>query len=269
VTGMKVWDANVLGSSNREVTWGVSGSPLVVEDLGVVIVAVGGRQGPSLAAYDLIKGTQSWTGGEAGGGYSTPTLATLAGRRQVVLFDSAGLAGFDVNGGKELWRHGWRTFQDMNIIQPIVLSGDRVFVSSEASNGSAMLQISKTEDGFAATVLWETKDLASKFSNPVALGGAIYGLSIGTLVCLDERTGERLWKGRRYGHGQILAAGGSLIVLSERGSVALVKADSKAFKQLASLNVFKDKTWNTPALAGRRLFIRNAAEMACLELPRR
>ena len=45
--------------------------------------------------------------------------------------------------------------------------------------------------------------------------------------------------------------------------------DSKAFKQQASLNVFRDKTWNTPALAGRRLFIRNAAEMACVELPRR
>jgi outer membrane protein assembly factor BamB len=269
VTGEKVWDADVLSAKNRPVTWGVSGSPLVVEDLGVVIVAVGGKQGPSLAAYDLADGTQRWTTGEPGGGYSSPILATLAGRRQIILFDSAGLAGFDVIDGKELWRHGWKTFQDMNIIQPIVLPGDRVFVSSEASNGSALLQIGKTEDGFAASVLWETKEMSSKFSNPVALGGAIYGLSGGTLVCLDERTGERLWKGKRYGHGQILAAGGSLIVLSERGSVALVAADSKVFKQQASLAVFKDKTWNTPALAGRRLFVRNAAEMACLELPRR
>jgi outer membrane protein assembly factor BamB len=157
----------------------------------------------------------------------------------------------------------------MNIIQPIVLSGSRVFVASEASNGGALLQIVKSENGFEAQVVWETKELASKFSNPVAVGGAIYGLSLGTLVCLDERSGERLWKGKRYGHGQLLAAGGVLIVGGERGSVALVAADRKAFRELASLKVFTDKTWNTPALAGRRLFLRNAGEMACVELPGR
>ena len=268
VTGKENWKVNVLGESNRPVAWGVSGSPLIVEDLGLVVVAVGGKSGPSLAAYDL-DGKPRWTGGVPGGGYSSPVLATLAGRRQVVLFDSGGLAGFDVGDGKELWRHEWKTAFDMNISQPLVLSEDRVFVSSEASNGGVLLQIVALDGKFSAEMIWQTNDLAAKFSNPVALGGAIYGVDVGTLVCLDERTGERRWRGKRYGHGQVLAAGGMLVVQSERGAISIVSAKTKGFEQLATMAVFRDKTWNTPALAGRRLFMRNAAEMACVELPPR
>lgn len=267
-TGKRVWQEDVLGDGNRPVTWGVSGSPLVVDD--AVVVAVGGKEGPSLAAYALGDGKRRWTGGAPGGGYGSPTLATLAGRRQVLLFDAGGLAGFDPADGKELWRHEWATFMGMNIVQPIVLSGDRVFLSSEASNGAAMLQVVRSGDGFSVSLSWETKDMGSKFSNPVAVGEAVYGLSTGRLVCLHQRTGERLWRGTvNYGHGQILAAGGSLVVLSERGALALVAADPGGFRQQAFRRLFDDKTWNTPAMADRRLFVRNAAEMACVELPRR
>jgi outer membrane protein assembly factor BamB len=87
------------------------------------------------------------------------------------------------------------------------------------------------------------------------------------LVCLDQRTGKRLWRGKYYGHGQLLAIGGALLVMSERGHVALVAADPNNFRELGRLYVFADKTWNTPAVAGRQLFVRNDREMACFELP--
>src|SRR5207302_1276432 len=115
----------------------------------------------------------------------SPLLKTLAGRRQVLLFDAGGLAGFDPKNGTELWRHEWTTFQGMNIVQPLVLEDrDRVFLSSEASNGCALLQVTSKGGQFAATVLWANKQLASKFSNPIAVGRFLYGLSTGTLVCL-------------------------------------------------------------------------------------
>src|SRR5207237_6435933 len=119
--------------------------------------------------------------------------------------------------GAELWRHGWTTFQGMNIIQPLVLDGNRVFLSSEASNGCAVLKVSRKGDEFKVDTVWANKVLASKFSNPLAAGGSIYCLSTGTLVCLDQETGKRLWRGKYYGHGQLLSLGGALLVLSERG----------------------------------------------------
>ena len=96
-----------------------------------MIVAPAARRGHRWPPTTSKPASRSGTGGTPGGGYSSPVLATLAGRRQVLVFDAGGLAGFDIKAGEELWRHPWKTFQDMNIIQPIVLGGDRVFMWSK------------------------------------------------------------------------------------------------------------------------------------------
>src|SRR5262249_58099746 len=140
----------------------------------------------------------------------------------ILLFDAGGLAGFDLLTGEELWRYPWKTYQDMNIIQPVVLPGDRVFISSETSNGCAVLQVTKSGKKFAVEPAWANNLMGAKYANPVHTGGFLYGLSGGLLVCLDAGTGERRWRGKYYGHGQLLAVGGHLVVLSERGYPALV-----------------------------------------------
>src|SRR5262249_25157216 len=137
----------------------------------------------ALVAYPRKGGKRVWASGKHRAGYSSPQLATLAGVEQVLLFDEGGLAGFDPKKGKELWRHPWTTFQDMNIIQPVVLSGGRVLISSEASNGCAMLRVTRKGKTFSVETLWDSKQLASKFSNPVTDGRSIFGMSSGWLVC--------------------------------------------------------------------------------------
>mgnify|MGYP003347914928 CR=1 FL=1 len=48
--------------------------------------------------------------------------------------------------------------------------------------------------------------------------------------------------------------------------LALVKADPTQHHELARLPAIKGKTWNHPALAGGKLLVRNAIEMACYDL---
>jgi outer membrane protein assembly factor BamB len=267
-TGELKWATNILEDCGAEVvTWGMSSSPLVVGDLVVVNAGVGAKDRKrALAAYDRNDGTLVWAKGDQPAGYSSPMLATLCGVRQVLLFDAGGLAGFDLLTGKELWRHPWKTYQDMNIIQPVVLPGDRVFLSSETSNGCAVLQVTKAGKKFAVEPVWANNRMGAKYANPVHLDGFIYGLSGGLLVCLDAETGERRWRGKSYGHGQLLAVAEHLVVLSERGFLALVDASPEGFRERGRLEVFGDKTWNTPALAGGRLYLRNHVEMACVEV---
>ena len=58
-----------------------------------------------------------------------------------------------------------------------------------------------------------------------------------------------------------------LLVLAEDGRLALVEADTDAFKELSSIQALEGKTWNNLCLYGNLLLIRNSQEAACYELP--
>ncbi|MGE3807092.1 MAG: PQQ-binding-like beta-propeller repeat protein, partial [Gemmataceae bacterium] len=103
----------------------------------------------------------------------------------------------------------------------------------------------------------------------VVQGQVIFGLDEGILCCIDAQTGKRLWKGGRYGHGQLVLLPDApvLLVLSERGQGVLVEADPDNERELAQQPFIEGKTWNHPVLVGNRLYVRNAERMACYELP--
>jgi outer membrane protein assembly factor BamB len=96
--------------------------------------------------------------------------------------------------------------------------------------------------------------------------GFIYGLDGSILSCIDASTGELKWKGGRYGVGQLILASGHLIVLTEEGELALVRADPRAHQEVARFQALEGKTWNHPALSDGILVIRNTEEMAAFSL---
>ena len=80
--------------------------------------------------------------------------------------------------------------------------------------------------------------------------------------------GKGRWRARGYGNGQVLllADQGLLLVLSEKGEVALVEASPAGHKELAKFPALKGKTWNHPVLVGGVLLARNSEEMAAFRL---
>lgn len=96
--------------------------------------------------------------------------------------------------------------------------------------------------------------------------GFIFGLDESILACIDAATGELQWKGGRYGYGQVMLADGHLIVLTEDGSLVLVKATPEGHVELVRFPVLEGKTWNHPAISDGILLVRNLAEMAAFDL---
>lgn len=269
-TGKPLWTKEIL-EGNANIQWGMSGSPLVFDDL--VVVNPGAQneasKGKALMAFDRNTGAVRWTSGDTRAGYSSPQLFTIAGERQVLMFDGEGLGGYDPKDGKRLWWFAYPTYQGINVAQPIQIDSERILISAGYGVGSALVRIAKNGDQWEAKrEPWKEESLMSKFASPVLHEGFIYGLDDGILACFDAKTGERKWKGGRYGHGQVLLRGNTLFIQCETGDMVLVKANPAKHEELAKQKVFDDnKTWNTPLLHGGQAFVRSASEMAGFILP--
>ena len=245
--------------------YGVSAAPLVLEDL--VVVAVGGRDDRSLVAYRKDSGDLVWSGGSRRAAYSSPVFGKLAGRGQIVVLNDSTVAAHDPANGVVFWEHAWPPGSE-HVAQPLLLPGDRVFVSTGYGVGGKLLRV--VDDGAGGVqveLVWESRGLKAKLSDPVHRDGFIYGLDDGILAAVDVVEGRRLWKRGRYGHGQILLVGDLLLLQAENGDVALVEANPEAYREWGRIPVLGGKTWNHMALAGPYLVVRNDRHAACLKLP--
>jgi outer membrane protein assembly factor BamB len=262
--GSVVWTRNAAADTHTETPgWGFSSSPLVVGD--EVIVATAGR----LAGYDRGTGAQRWEGPVHGDGYSSPQLMTIGGVPQIVMMSGAGATGVAPDG-KVLWEHAWAGFP---IIQPAITGdGGLLIVTASAAGGTGTrrLAVAQGAGGWTAKESWTSPGLKPYFNDLVVHKGHAYGFDSSILACIDLQDGQRKWKGGRYGHGQmlLLADQDVLLVLSEEGDLALVRAVPDQFTELARVPAIEGKTWNHPVLVGDTLLVRNGQEMAAFRLAR-
>jgi outer membrane protein assembly factor BamB len=268
-TGALIWRRNILSDNNApNVSWGMSASPLIVDDK--VIVLPGGPRGQSVVAYNKTTGAPIWKTLDDPQAYTSPMLVTLAGTRQILVISGRRAIGLAIEDGKLLWEYPWATDMDISVAQPLVITrdglDDRVFLSAGYGHGAAVFEVKRTGDKLEARTIWENQRMNNKFSSSVLHDGYIYGLDESILACVDAATGDMKWKGGRYGYGQILLAGDHVIVLTEEGELALVKASPARHEEVAKFSAIAGKTWNYPVIAGGRLLVRNAEEMAAFDI---
>lgn len=277
-TGESVWkrklfdDFEIPGHVEYdEVLFGRSNSLLVTDNM--VIVPIGGAPGKrvSLAAFDRKTGKLIWTGGDRQVSFSSPRRATLGDVDQILIVNADNISGHDVSTGKVLWDYDWpgESDYDASVSQAVPVAPNRVFVSKGYGRGAALFDlVPKEGGGFDTKTAWaKSKVLRTKFTNVVIWRDHVYGLSEGILECVELNTGNRVWKGGRYGHGQILRVNNMLLVLSDKGEVFLVDLSTEhANHVLGRFQGLDGKTWNNIAMYGKYLLIRNAREAACYEL---
>lgn len=255
-SGKKIWYKHFQGDfGGRRPQWGYAGSPTI--EGSAVLLDVGGK-GASTVALDKATGNLLWKSGDDEAGYASPVVATVGGKKTIVIFKAAHLVGLDAAGGKELWRTEWKTDYDVNAATPIVL-GERILITSGYNHGAALIGIS----GGKATQLWKNKSLRSQFNTPVVIGDSIYGVDGnaggGNLVCLDLTNGTVKWTEKSTKGGSLISADGKLIVLTEKGELVIADATPASFHAISRAPAMTGRCWVQPVLSGGRLFLKNNA----------
>jgi outer membrane protein assembly factor BamB len=265
-TGEIVWQQDLKTVAGRTVPmWGFSASPIVAEK--VVIVHAGGPGDKGLLAFDVESGALRWSVAAGNDSYSSPQLSTIAGETMVLMLSNDGLVLVDPATGKSRLNYEWK-FSNYRALQPAVVGTDTILLPTGMSTGTRAIRVTNSNGQLAATELWTSKHLKPDFTDLVTYQGFAYGNDAGIFTCVDLNTGDRQWKGGRYGKGQVLLLedSGVLLIAAEDGQVVLLRADPKQHAEIATFKALEGKTWNHPVVVGDRLYVRNSQEAACFQL---
>jgi hypothetical protein len=192
-------------------------------------------------------------------------VVDITGTRQLITVTQQKIVGLDVANGWLLWERPFKTGSATSSITPIVY-GDTIIESGQGA-GTIAFRPTRRDGLWSTEVLWETRDVEMKLSNPVIVNDTLYGLSIkasGQLFALDPRTGEILWRGkaREATNAAIVKAGDLLFLLNDDGELTVAKSSRSAFEPLRKYTVAESATWAQPSIVGNRIFVKDVSTLA-------
>ncbi|MFT4546383.1 MAG: outer membrane protein assembly factor BamB [Verrucomicrobiales bacterium] len=221
------------------------------------------QAGAAVMKLDKRTGKKIWSAMQDkremyGSAFSSPTIGTLKGKRQLLVQTRTMLAGLDLDDGKVLWDYEVKAFRGMNILTPTVVGDSQVFTSSYGG-GCFMFDIAKDGDNWRATKKWVNK-VEAYMASPNVIGKHIYFHGRDKRFhCVDLETGEEAWKSEeKFGeYWSTIANGDKILALDERGEILLVQADPKELKIIDRNRISKSPTWAHIAIAGSEIYVRD------------
>ncbi len=254
-TGAEVWRVDFVAQTAAPVpAFGFVSSPLIVGE------AVYVQAGASLAKLDKHTGQILWQvlkdeGGMNGSAFSSPLLAEIEGKSQLLVQTREQLVGVDPGEGQVLWSQTIPAFRGMNILTPTVVGSD-IFTSSYGGR-SILLRVANREDTWSIEQSWDHK-AQGYMSSPVVIDGHIYlHLRNQRFTCIDLQTGTERWTTTPFGkYWSLVANGNRILALDERGELLLIDANPKEFTLLDQRTVATD-SWAHLAVSGSQIFVRD------------
>jgi outer membrane protein assembly factor BamB len=247
------WERNL---PSRNITWGITESPLVVDDR--AIFTPGGDDG-TMVALDKKTGTVEWsmTALDEASAYCSPRLYDHGRHRQIITMTQGHMIGVDPTSGELLWKQAYSGRYGIHAVSP-VFHGSSIYVSDGYKQGGKLFDLAS--DGRSVSLAWEESDLDVHHGGTVLVQGIIYGAaSNGSWYAIDAGTGEVKGTIRRLGKGSLIYADGLLYGYTEKGEVLLVDPDPDNFAVISRLEITQGRGqhWAHPVIANGVLYIRH------------
>jgi outer membrane protein assembly factor BamB len=271
--GTEIWSKNTVEELGGNIAdYGMACSPLVVGER--VIVTVGAPKA-TIVAFDAASGKRAWEAGDDPAGYSSPALLEVGGRSQVVASTGRSILGLDPETGEELWSYPYETNYDCNIVTPLAVDGS-IFISAGENHGSVLLSLKPKGKQFEVNEVWSSQGtksvLRNEWQTSILHEGNLYGFdNVGAagpvthLTCINAATGERAWQKPRFGKGNLIAADGKLFMTTMEGEIVIARMSPGKYDEIGRATVL-GSTRQAPALANGLLYLRDDAEIVCLDV---
>jgi len=270
--GHELWARDIQKDYGRfGLNWGYASSPLLYEDALYVQVLHGMKtHDPSYVlridkktgktVWRVIRSTDAVR--ESPDSYTTPALLRYGSHTEIVITGGDCITGHDPATGAELWRAtGFNPGKNpaYRIIASPVVYGDVVYAPTRVRPLIAF-RAGGRGDVSQSHKLWEFMN-GPDVPTPVTDGQYFYSVNDrGIVWCLNARTGEEIWGGKRvrpatYSASPVLA-NGRLYIINEEGLTTVIKAGPQ-FEVLAE-NDLNDYTLSSPAISDGHILIRTA-----------
>jgi outer membrane protein assembly factor BamB len=240
----------------------IGASPVLYEGTVILQCDQVDRQSRVLA-WDRRTGDPAWEEKRptVGFSHSTPVLATVDGKPQLLVAASTAIQGVDPASGKVVW---WCDAKG-DTASP-VLSGGLVYCDSGRGGPGVAVAPGGTGDVTKTRVKWRVALVPEGFSSPVADGEYLYRLHAPeVLKCFRLATGEVVYSERLAGVSTAcspVATADGRVYLAGAGRSYVVKAGPKL--EVLATNDLGDGCPASPAVAGGRLFLKGRMALHCI-----
>lgn len=278
-----LWGLDVEKEYQTEIPFWYTGQcPLIDQDK--AIIATGGRA--LLIAVDCASGQLLWeTPNEQGWKMSHSSVMPFryGGRNMYVYSAVGGVCGIAADGhdeGQILWSSSaWH--HPVVAPSPVCMPDGKIFLTAGYGAGSMILQLTGADDKFSIQVLQEyaSKDgLACEQQTPVYYMGHLFGIlpkDAATLrnqfVCVDPGDCTSfVWtsgKENRFGMGPYILADNKFFLLSDDGTLTIIRPSTSSYIQLDQVKVFEGQdAWAPFAVADGFLLLRDSKKMVCIDI---
>ena len=260
--GKILWDINFSKKLKTAVPdFGCVCSPMVDEKYVYM------QAGASFCKIEQASGKIVWRtlkdkGGMYGSAFSSPVIATLHDKRQILVQTRAELTGIGIEEGNTLWKQPVKAFRGMNILTP--LPYENGVYTSTYGGGSHYYQISHNEKSWKSEAKWDHKSQAYMCSPVLHEGHAYLHLRNNRFACYELKTGKECWvSDKRFGkYMSLIMQGDRILALDQNGTLYLIKANPEKLQIMDSRKVSSQSTWAHLGISGDQLAIRELKGIA-------